>query len=230
MDNVLFISDLHAPYQHKDALYFLEALHSKHKFKRIINVGDEMDYHAMSFHDTDPNLLNAGDELKKAKKALQQLESIFPEMDLMESNHGSMKYRRAKAHGIPVELMVPYATACGVGQGWQWFPHRTYEFGSHTVHVTHGKGVSTRRNVEQMGCCFVQGHYHGLFELVYNGTPHALNWGMTVGCLIDDESLAFAYNKNTLKRPVLGCGGIIDGKPVLFPMILRRGGRWSRKI
>ena len=92
------------------------------------------------------------------------------------------------------------------------------------------RGFPPGRNVEQMGCCFVQGHYHGLFELVYNGTPHALNWGMTVGCLIDDESLAFAYNKNTLKRPVLGCGGIIDGKPVLFPMILRRGGRWSRKI
>jgi hypothetical protein len=87
--------------------------------------------------------------------------------------------------------------------------------------------VSTRRNVEQAGLCFVQGHHHGTFELLYHGTPESLNWGLTIGCLIDDSSLAFAYNKNTIKRPVIGCGGLVDGEPRLFPMPLKRGGRWN---
>ncbi len=92
---------------------------------------------------------------------------------------------------------------------------------------THGMSISTRRNVEQCGMCFVQGHHHGTFEVIYNGTPDALNWGMSVGCLIDDHQLAFAYNKNTLKRPVIGCGAIIDGQPRLLPMVMAKGGRWT---
>jgi hypothetical protein len=49
---------------------------------------------------------------------------------------------------------------------------------------------------------------------------------MTVGCLIDD-ALALTYNKNTLKRPIIGCGAILDGHPKLLPMILEKGGRWN---
>jgi hypothetical protein len=48
---------------------------------------------------------------------------------------------------------------------------------------------------------------------------------MTIGCLIDDASLAFAYNKNTLKRPIIGCGAILDGQPKLLPMI-----SWRRVV
>ena len=48
---------------------------------------------------------------------------------------------------------------------------------------------------------------------------------MTVDCLIDDASLAFAYNKNTLKRPIIGCGAILDGQPKLAAYEARE--RWS---
>ena len=63
------------------------------------------------------------------------------------------------------------------------------------------RSATAKNNVALISCNFVQGHHHGVFDIHYLGTPYSLNWGMTVGCLIDDSSLAFAYNKNTLKCP-----------------------------
>ncbi len=53
---------------------------------------------------------------------------------------------------------------------------------------------------------------------------------MTVGCLVDSHSLAMAYNKNNLKRPVIGCGVIIDSIPQLIPMVLNKAGRWIGRL
>jgi hypothetical protein len=53
---------------------------------------------------------------------------------------------------------------------------------------------------------------------------------MVVGCLIDDKSMAFGYNKLQLKRPLIGVGMILDGQPKLLPMILNKEGRWVKKI
>ncbi len=37
----------------------------------------------------------------------------------------------------------------------------------------------------------------------------------------------FLVGENTLKRPIIGCGAILDGHPKLLPMILEKGGRWT---
>ena len=53
---------------------------------------------------------------------------------------------------------------------------------------------------------------------------------MMVGCLIDDKALAFEYNKTTVGRPIIGCGIIIEGQPMLIPMILDKKGRWIKEL
>ena len=241
-DQILLISDLHTPYHHIDSFSFLKELHKKYKFRRIINVGDELDGHAMSFHDSDPNLDSAGIELQKGRECLWELWKMFPVMDLLESNHGSLAYRKAKHHGIPRHLILDYNDAVFAerakngdlvrpgnrGLGWKWHPSLIVPLkDGRKLKVIHGMSVNTRRNVEQAGMCYAQGHFHSQFEIIYHGTPDFLNFGMTIGCLIDDESLAFAYNKNSMKRPVIGCGGIIDGEPKLFPMVLNKNKRWN---
>ena len=70
---VLCIPDLHAPYHHKDALDFLRAVKKKYKPDRIINLGDDLDNAAISFHSSNPDLDSAGKELKKGRKFLQEL-------------------------------------------------------------------------------------------------------------------------------------------------------------
>jgi hypothetical protein len=81
-----------------------------------------------------------------------------------------------------------------------------------------------------MSCNSVQGHHHSVFETKYFANHKDIYWSMVVGCLIDDKSLAFAYNKLQLKRPLIGCGIILDGQPKLLPMILNKDGRWNKRI
>ena len=98
------------------------------------------------------------------------------------------------------------------------------------LYLHHSKGANVKKNSQAMGSSFCQGHHHESFEIQYWGNPHALLFGMTVGCLVDSKSLAMAYNKNNLKRPVIGCGIIVDSIPQLIPMVLDKKGRWVGKL
>jgi hypothetical protein len=76
----------------------------------------------------------------------------------------------------------------------------------------------------------VQGHYHPKFSIGYYSNPDALIWGMQVGCLIHQKSMAFDYAKNFKSRFIVGCGIIINGQPKLMPMVLKENGRWNGHI
>jgi len=102
---IIILSDMHIPYNHPDMLNFLKAVKTKYKPTRALCVGDEVDYHAMSFHDSDPDLPSAGDELVNSIKILKDVYKIFPQMDLVDSNHGSMVYRKGKHHGKRLEMV-----------------------------------------------------------------------------------------------------------------------------
>jgi len=228
---VLIISDLHCPYHHQDSFKFLKALKKKYKPTRVINVGDEVDGHGISFHDSDPDLMSPGDELIAAQKACKELEKIFPTMELCDSNHGSLLYRRGKAGGIPRHMLKDYADVLNVGSGWTWHSEIVVNYKDFApVVVRHQFTANTLKNAEQMGCSIVQGHHHSKLEVQWTSSPFSVHYGITVGCLIDKESLAFSYNKLQVKRPILGSGIIIDGMPQVIPMILDQDGRWTGRL
>ena len=52
---ILVISDMHMPYHHPDSFAFLKAVKKSFDPTRIINIGDEVDNHGISFHDSDPD-------------------------------------------------------------------------------------------------------------------------------------------------------------------------------
>ena len=114
--------------------------------------------------------------------------------------------------------------------GWQWHNEILLKSGDHKIIFRHQFSANVLKAAEQMGMCTVQGHYHSKFEILYTSSPLALNWGMTVGCLIDSNTLAFEYNKLQTKRPIIGCGFINDGIPSLIPMVLNKSRRWDKKI
>jgi len=90
----------------------------------------------------------------------------------------------------------------------------------------HGMSANAVNNGKELGMSFVQGHHHHAFHIGYWGGHDALNFGMTVGCLVDKKALAFAYGKNFAKRPIIGCAVIINGVPFLEPMELTQRGKW----
>ena len=67
-NSVLVISDLHIPYHHKDSFKFLKAIKKEFKPDTVINIGDLLDFHAISMHEH-PNL--------KETKTLPIPESLF---------------------------------------------------------------------------------------------------------------------------------------------------------
>lgn len=218
---VLFISDMHVPYHHPGLIPFLAGLKLRYEPTRVICVGDELDKHAMSFHDSDPDLDSAGVELEKSRKVIAELEALFPRMDIIDSNHGSMLHRKAKHHGIPRQYLKSYNDVLGVGEGWKWHYDLTIMLpDGKPVYVHHGKAADGLKLSQTMGMSCVQGHYHEKFNVQYWGNSLGLYFSMQVGCLIDDDSFAFNYNNVNLKRPVIGTGLIIDGYPVLEPMPL----------
>ncbi len=200
---ILFISNMHIPYHHKGMLDFLSGLKEKYKPTRIICLGDECDAHALSFYSSDPDLRSAGDELKDVLPVISELYKMFPKMDIVDSNHGSLVWRKAKEHGIPRAYIRSYNEVLGVSEGWVW--HRdltitlpaTKNKPSQQVYIHHGKSVDA---------------------IKYWANPNGLFFAINSGCLISDDSYAFAYNSVNIKRPILGTCLIIDGTPVLEAM------------
>jgi predicted MPP superfamily phosphohydrolase len=53
---ILTISDLHIPAHHPQAFDFLKLLNKTIRPQIVVNGGDELDKHALSMHDSDPDL------------------------------------------------------------------------------------------------------------------------------------------------------------------------------
>lgn len=229
---IMVIPDIHAPYQHPDTLEFLRTVKAQFNPDLVVDLGDELDYHAMSFHDSDPNLDSAGVELEKGRAFLQELYHDFPQMLVCHSNHGSMQFRRAKAHGIPVQLIKKYRDVIFPEHGapeWSWAHNWRVDTPLGPVLFKHqSSGILT--DAAHNSCNLVVGHSHGNFSVEYSASSSHLYYGMYCGCLIDKDSMAFAYGKHSLRKPIVGCGVIVNGRPVLIPMVLRRDGRWIGRL
>lgn len=228
---VLCISDMHMPYQHPDTLEFLLAMKKTYEPTAVVCVGDEIDYHAMSFHDSDPDLMSAGHELEAAIQELSIVADLFPEMHLVDSNHGSMVYRKGKHHGIPRKCIRGYNEVLNAPDTWHWHNNLLFKLpNGQDCFVTHGMSKNGLKVAQQMGCPVVQGHYHTEFNIQYTSSPSQLVWSMQVGCSIDDKALAFHYNKATPARPIIGHGIVINSQPHLLPMLLDKDGRWTGEV
>ena len=116
---ILVISDMHIPYQHQDAIKFLSEIKKQFKPDTIINIGDMLDFHAISMHTHDPDLYSAGMELDRSKEYVKQLESIFPQMVEVDSNHSSLVYRRALKYGMSRQFLKDYGDFLGTKK-WKW--------------------------------------------------------------------------------------------------------------
>lgn len=223
---VLFISDMHIPYHHENLVPFLAGLKAKYKPTRVVFLGDELDKHALSYHDSDPDLSSAGDELRKSLPVIAQLHELFPRADIVDSNHGSLVWRKAKTHGIPKQYIKSYNEVLGVGDGWKWHNDLTLVLPAtatlpeQKVYVHHGKTSEAIKTSQLMGMSHVCGHFHESFGVKYWANPLGLFFAINAGCLIDDKSLAFAYNNINAKRPIIGTALIIDGVPILEAMPL----------
>lgn len=232
-NRILVMSDDHAPFHHQDALAFLGALKSEINPDRVVHLGDLMDSYIFSRYPKDPGAMNANDELKRLRKYTSKLKELFPQLLITESNHDSRLWDRARVAGIPKGLIIPYLTLLGADDV-DWKLKRDYtltvDSTREQVYFCHYRIKNVIDLAKMVGCHAVQGHTHTSMGINEIATPNRPLWGMQVGSLISDSKYAFAYNKQQLVRPVLGCGIIIEGVPNLVRMRTKKSGRWDGKL
>lgn len=228
---ILVIPDQHFPYHHAHIFKFLKAVKSKYKPDKVVNLGDEIDAHSFSMHNHSPNLPSPHDELGMAITGLKILYKIFPEVDIVESNHGSLVYRRAEANSLPKRVLLGYNQILEAPKGWRW--HRDlvlYASDGNPIYFCHGQSSDALKNSKNRSMNYVQGHHHSKFSINYWANSLNLYWGVTSGCLIDYKALAFEYGRTMLDKPILGCTIIRNGHPILIPMVLDKRGDWIGKL
>lgn len=226
----LIIPDMHQPYSHPDWLKFIELC--KYKYcdndSFYVCLGDEVDNHAISFHDSDADLMSAGDELNKAIKKLKELEKIIPQMYLLESNHGSLAIRRFKHHGIPLKYLKDIKEVYDT-PSWEWHHEIILKTTHGDIYLCHGKSGTYGKLAKEQGMSSIQGHFHGLFEITWHRSSTFDRFNCFSGCLVDWNSLAMAYGKNNIPKPILGLTRISkSGYPHLIKMEINpKTGRWT---
>jgi hypothetical protein len=229
MDNsrILVIPDLHCPYMHVSSFDFIEKIIKILQPSRVICLGDELDFHAYSFHNSDPDLDSSGIELTKAIGNIAYLKQLIPKMELCESNHGSMAYRKQKYHGTPRHLLKSYNEVLEVGNDWSWHESIVLELpNGRKCKFIHQAGSNILSASQSIGMSIITGHFHSQFEIRKWDNGSGENFGIVSGCLIDNQSMAFAYNKLFPKKPLLGCTFIENSIPTMIPMIVDLNNKW----
>lgn len=211
MSNVLVIGDTQAPFQHQDYLDFLWDIYKKYKCKKVVNIGDELDFHCHSKYVKSPVAMGAMQEYELGIKFMRQMYRVFPRVSACISNHTMRPWARAAEVGIPQSWMRSYRDVMQAPKGWHW--QSRWEIDG--VVYQHGMGYSGANGHVKAATknrqSTVIGHLHSHLGVKYLASHSDLIFGMNVGCGIDVDSYAFKYGEFLGDKPTLGCGVVIDG-------------------
>ena len=207
--NTLIWSCTHKPFNHPEFLGFICRLRDQHKCKNFVDLGDEFDNHAMSYHETNPDGYSPGHELDRAREEQKRWNKEFPKVDVCISNHASLFYRQARTLGVPSEVFQSMQKICGTPDTWRWAPDWVYHFkeSKQDVLLTHGTGtaMNTAFNLSKSeGMSVVMGHHHTECKIVHWANREHRYFACNTGWGGNIKEYAFQYSKRFKKRPILG--------------------------
>ena len=225
MSRVGIIGDTHLPYELEGYLEFCKETFDSWAVDKVVHIGDLVDHHALSFHDSEPSLRGARGERLNAIERLQPWYDTFPEVVLINGNHDLIPARQLTKIGMEAEAwMKPLSEVYNFPKGWSVEDEIEID-GVLYHHGYTANGVNGFRNDSKARMVStVSGHCHGNAGVSYTACHHRLVFGMAVGCGVDNSTMAMAYGKNFKNKPVISCGVVIDGTlPVVEVMDL---GEW----
>ncbi len=219
MSRVFIVGDLHLPFTHKNYLRFCKKVYKQYKCNKVVFIGDIVDHHNISYHESNPDGISPGDELKLAQRDIKPWVKAFPRAVVTKGNHDILPTRKATTYGIP-HYMIKDLGHIYETDRWVW--GQSFEIDK--VQYTHGKGVGINAALKTAMAdrvSTVQGHAHAWAGVQFSTSIKDRIFGMNVGCGIDIDAYVFEYGKNFSARPVLGCGVVLEGlQPIFVPMIL----------
>lgn len=202
---ILIIGDLHEPFTLEGYLQHCKDTYARYNCNQVIFIGDAIDNHYSSFHETDPDGYGAGEELNRAIDKIAMWHDAFPVADVIIGNHDRLIMRKAFSGGIPKVWIKEYKDVLNTPQ-WNWTDRVVYD----NVQYVHGEGGTARTKCRADLMNTVQGHLHTQAYCEWYVGANFKIFGMQVGCGIDHDSYAMAYAKRG-KKPAIGCGVVLGG-------------------
>ena len=201
---VLVVGDLHCPFDLDGYLDFCKDMYARHNCNRVVFIGDIIDNHYSSYHESDPDGYGGGKELERAIKRVKKWYTAFPVADVLIGNHDRIIMRKAFSSAIPKAWVKSYNEVLGTSWNWQ----ERIEIDG--VQYCHGEGGTARTKAKNDMQSTVQGHIHTQCYTEWMVGRNFRIFGMQVGCGVNHESYAAAYARH-YKKQAIGCGVVING-------------------
>lgn len=201
---VLVIGDTHEPFCLEHYLEHCVRVKEKYQCNIVVHIGDLIDNHFSSYHETDPDGFSAGQELHYAKKKVKRWKEAFPVVTWIKGNHDAIPERKLKTAGLSADMLKPMNELLDVPQ---WAYTISHEIDN--VQYIHGQGGKANTKITKDMMSTVQGHLHTEANITYKVGKNFKVFGMQVGCGINKDSYAMAYGRD-FPKPAIGCGVVLE--------------------
>jgi len=202
--NVLVIGDLHEPFCLDSYLDWCKEQYEVYNCTEVVFIGDIIDNHYSSYHETSADGMGGLDELELAIKRISRWYNAFPIATVIIGNHDRIIMRKAQTSAIPSKWIKSYKEVLEV-PNWEFVER--YELNN--VQYIHGEGGTARTKCRADMMNTVQGHLHTQCYTEHYVGKNFRVYGTQVGCGINHKSYAMAYAKYG-KRPAVACAVILN--------------------
>ncbi len=203
-NRILVIGDLHEPFCLDGYLEFCLEQSEKFNTNRTIFIGDVIDNHYASYHETDADGMGGGQELDLSINKIAKWRDAFPKADVIIGNHDRLIMRKAQTSAIPSKWIKSYKDVLEVPK-WNFVERLVID----NVQYIHGEGGTARTKCKADLMSTVQGHLHTQAYTEYVVGQNFKIYGSQVGCGINHKAYAMAYAKYG-KKPAIGCMVVLD--------------------
>ena len=206
-NRVLVIGDLHEPFCLDGYLSFCKEQYKIHNCNKVVFIGDIIDNHYSSYHESSADGMGGKYELEQAIDKLKSWYDAFPDADVTLGNHDRIIIRKAQSSNIPSKWIKEFEEVLET-PNWR-FVTEVYIDGVRYVHGD--KSGKPRMAAKRDMVSTVSGHYHTDMYVEWFFGKKAALFAMAVGCGIDSKSYAMGYMQGG-KKEAIGIGIVKGGK------------------
>ena len=228
---VLVIPDLHAPCIAGsncdccgNALDFVRSVQDYWQTTKTVFLGDLVDHHRISKHESEPDSKGALDEYEESLEQLRPWYQHFRKATMLTGNHDALVHRQAASAGLPAKYIRTLKDFLELPKGWdvveRWGHHELDNvLYFHGDCGPGGQGIPAYRHAMLHFKSVVQGHYHQSCGIQhFQNSSGGRLWGMQAGALACSRHLQMRYGRKFSRSPIMACAVVIDGEPFVEVM------------
>lgn len=215
-NNVLVIWDIHAPWEIDWYLEFCRQQQEERDCWTVIFIWDLVDFHAISYHEHNADLMSPWDELASAKEHLRNWYHTFPMATVCVGNHDLLPKRKWATIWL-AWCMIRWLNEI-IWAPWTW--NFVTEIELNWVLYTHWSSWDAFTKAKANRISTVQWHLHTKAWVQYQSWSRDTIFWMQVWCGIDAKKEAFEYGRSFKDSPIVSCWLVLNsGKTPLVQLM-----------